>query len=235
MSRLAFSTRTQKRKGNGQKILFVTLLTALILSIGIATYFLSDPPSSLHSAASSIGANGLQLNLSVNSTTATINSGFTITVTDTNTLGVTNNLPRQSNWALGALGNSPCPSEDTSPLSIAVFKGNYSAANISSAQNIPLFPPSAPFSCPSRDYSNFVFAPRSDFVTASGISAPNGVKFTMSLTTTLRDYYNGVQLIPGSNMTSASQFSHLPVGSYTIAVGDEWGDLVIVHLAVVVS
>ncbi|MCL5068622.1 MAG: hypothetical protein M1368_09770 [Thaumarchaeota archaeon] len=228
MCKLTFSTRTRK-------IFFITLLTALMLSVGITTSLLSDRPSSLYSAGSGVGAQGLRLNLSVNSTTATSNGAFTITISDTNTLGVTNNLPRQNNWALGELANSACPSVDSSPLSVAVFKGVYSATNISSAQNVPLLPPGITFFCPSRDYTHFVFEPKSSVVTATGNSATNGVKFTMTTTITLRDYYNGVQLVPGSNTTSSSQFSHLPVGSYTVAGGDEWGDLVLVHLTVIGS
>lgn len=234
MSKLKSPIRTQKN-GNVRKAFFITLLIALILSVGIATSFLSDRPLSLFSTASSVGAQGLQLNLSVNSTTATSNGAFTITISDTNTLGVTNNLPRQDNWALGALANSACPSVDSSPLSVAVFKGVYSATNISSAQNVPLLPPGITFFCPSRDYSHFVFEPKSSIATATGNSAPNGVKFTMTTTITLRDYYNGVQLVPGSNMTSASQFSHLPVGPYTLVAGDEWGDMALVQLTVVQS
>ena len=132
-----------------------------------------------------------------------------------------NNVSRSSKWQLAALLNwtassSLCPKWDN----FVIFMGYYNQVNISHATNpIIIVAPNAALMCPNRNYSIYFFEPMSTQVSVTSIGN------TVSM--------NDSSVVPGHYSVGAKSVSPFASGTYTIAGGDEWGQLDILHFRVV--
>jgi YVTN family beta-propeller protein len=171
---------------------------------------------------------GLELSLSINSTTIETGQPINISLNLQNTFPRTNNVSAEWNWAFPSLRNFsysilPCPRWDT----FRIFNGYYSQSNVSSATPLYLWPTSEGYPpCPFWNFSNYLFQPSSNMMNVSNTFPSNyHVSFSTAESHSLSGYY-----LPGSNkFPPATPF---PVGVYTIAAGDEWGQLMMLHFNV---
>jgi hypothetical protein len=172
----------------------------------------------------------LKLELSINSSTIQSGQSINISLSLFNTLPRINNVTRASDWAIPALENSSgdfysCPGWD----SVLVFNGYYTQSNVSSAipMNVNV---DGPAYCPNLNFDNYVFQPTSSQATVYGaIADSSGVEYSMTSTNTIAGFVS-----PNSSYTQTSSAIPTPfgLGIYTIAAGDEWGQMVLLYFVV---
>ncbi len=209
----------------------LVLVIALILVAGLALVELSysnQVPSSSAFAlsASSQSVRDLNLTLSVNATIIHVGHSVSIGVAERNTLPQANNVSSAKDWPLTGLAIGPCGPLN-GPMGIQVMKGYYVADNVTDGKPIELYNP-APRSCPMilSEISAFDFQPSSDVASVIGGCSPNPC-FTQNMSSTISagGYWS-------SNFLHDPAFSNFGPGAYTIAAGDEWGTLAVLHFLV---
>ena len=170
-------------------------------------------------------AHGLSLSLSLDSTKYYTGNRVSIGVNEKNTLSKTNKVPTSETWPVGGLSVGPCGTYDY-PFGVAIFQGNYTAANILSATPLELYDPILRHSCPLilSEISSYVFQPSSDiadmFQISGSTAALTGEEMNSDVQPMPMGYWNG------STITDFEQ------GVYTVVAGDEWGALVVLHFTV---
>ncbi len=151
-------------------------------------------------------------------------SGATIgiSVSDYNPASSTLNLSKGSDWAVDGLGTGWCPSLYL-PFGIAVLRGVYTAANVSQAEPLEIFPMVA---CPMivMYIEGYSFQPMSD----NASILPGGGVATMATGISASGTY-------GAAGSEINQFSPFAPGTYTVVAGDEWGNLAFAYFTVVSS
>jgi hypothetical protein len=168
---------------------------------------------------------GLSLSLSLDSTKYYTGNGISIVVNEKNTLSKTNKVTTSEKWPVGGLSVGPCGTYDY-PFGVAIFQGNYTAANILSATPLELYDPILRHSCPLilSEISSYVFQPSSDiadlFQMSGSTAALTGEEMNSDVQPMSMGYWNG------STITDFEQ------GVYTVVAGDEWGALVVLHFTV---
>ncbi len=180
--------------------------------------------SHLSNATASENMNdSLQLRLSLNATTINPGQTLMITISEFNTLSTANNVTASDSWALDGLELGPCGHSygpNQGPLGVEVFSGHYTAANISQAQPLGVYP--SPIACPQfiRLMTGFLFQPLSDraYVLPDYGGNATGVSGGVAVG---REY---------TDLSSVGQ--PLNPGLYTIAGGDEWGSLLLLYVDV---
>ena len=188
---------------------------------------------------------GLSLRISVNGTTINEGEKLAITATIFNTLHSYSTVLPKDSWPFRGLlmfsGNWP-PCEYHSPFEIVVLKGNYSGEQVRA-----LDPGSVPEGTCKESWTieNLNFTANSDMVlvVARSISLPGyGIRtsgpVSVSITLTTNGYWVVSGLLSYPTSYGGGEYSYLPAphpftkGAYTIAVGDEWGQVDVVHLTV---
>jgi hypothetical protein len=134
-----------------------------------------------------------------------------------------------------------------SPLELLVLKGNFSASEVTStAESIGPNTTSGMFCFEQEDYTSFSFEPSSDLVYVASVYSVTGNASlpvvgpqNASVTVSTNGYWdNDTTLSYPSSYTTTGNYSFLDAqhpfveGVYTIAVGDEWGQLVVIHVTV---
>ena len=231
----------------------VIILVALIVVAAFAVtlvYIIPGTPnkttsySSTSSTASirSSSQTGLQLVISFNSTLIGTGDSVNLSVSARNILSTPNNKSSESDWALPALGQGfgPCTPLNNSPFRIAAFLGHYTMQNISQAKPLTVANPIGAYSC--AEISQFVylvFQPNSSNVEIYGCLGSSCLTqgpFQMN-----RSYFESYFQDAGYYTNSSSEigtttqsysYHILGVGDYTVAVGDEWGDLTLLYFTV---
>lgn len=178
-------------------------------------------------SVSVVSSHSLDLLLSVNSTVISPNEGVGITIQEKNTLLEANNVLLAKDWPMQGLTLGPCGPVNL-PMGIEVFQGYYTSANVSAARPLSLYDPNAVYSCPAilSGVASYAFQPLSDTAAIVGTCDPNPC-FTESVSS--EPSFDGYW---ASNPTQGSTFTAFPPGAYTVAGGDEWGALAVVHFAV---
>lgn len=223
-----------------QTVIASAVAIAIALSVGLGVYYLQAPRGGITTGSSpavgpgSIGSHpailtgeiapnsnlGLQLSLTISSSTYAPGQMVPINITETNTLSTVNKVSSQRNWPVSGLTLGPCGSLNY-PFGIEIFPGYYDQSNISQASNqsvLPFYKPGL-YPCPAiLIFSSYSFQPLSDVANVSFGS--------MNLTTVVET--NG----SWTGSMSSSAFQTFNPGVYTIVAGDEWGDLAIVHFSV---
>lgn len=193
---------------------------------------------------------GVKLKVSMNSTSIVdapsknIPSTILVTLSEYNILSHVNNLTANNGWPLANVSVGGCDYHE--PFGIAVYKGNYSLQNVSSASSIDLFPVSLGCVVPSLPAKSYSFLPDSN--TATIITSPYFESSNGNSTTTISKTYsseamtgsiqlNGyccrqVHLAGGAYTVGLIPFD---AGTYTLAAGDMWGDLVVLHFTVMTN
>ena len=245
--------------GYGRQIIVTSVIAVIIaLGIGLGAYYLVPPTAQATTTtitilpASSQSVNqtaGLRLQISINASTIvdnpSLNSSETILVSiaEYNVLPELNNVTAGNNWPIGNLSVGGCGSID--PFGIAVFEGYYTSTNISKASSMNLF---EVLSCPvepSPEY--YVFEPNSNSATI--ISYPLYISIAPNGTTTTNHQTYSMQLITDNISLNGYCCRDVPVGggaftfglipfaagTYTLAGGDGWGNLIIFHFTVSAS
>ena len=225
-------------------------VTSTSVSTQIATS-VSTVTSTVVVAASTQTVNqtsGVKLQVSLNSTSIVDNpsqntsSTILVTLSEYNILPHENNLTAANGWPLAHLSVGGCDFHE--PFGIAVYKGYYSLQNVSSASSIDVFERILGCPFPSLSAKSYSFLPNSNIATT--ITSPyilyssNG-----SLTTTVSKTYSAepvtdsIQLngyccrqIPMGGGSFTIGLIPFATGTYTLAAGDIWGDLVLLHFAV---
>jgi len=190
----------------------------------------------------------VELLASTNGTTIKVGQELAVTATLFNPLGQNYNISTNNHWSFnGLLMFSPtwpyC--YFYSPFELLVLKGNFSVSGvISTAENIGPNATSGMFCYEHKDYSSFRFEPTSGSVyVASRYSVTGNVSVigpqNASVTVSTNGYWdNNTSLSYPSSYASTGNYAFLEAqhpfveGVYTIAVGDEWGQLVVIHVTV---
>ena len=209
----------------------------LVIAAAASAVFASDPnnptgPSarsfSVFTTSQADAATGLTLGLELNATTITSGQTIELTASEYNSLPTMNNVTGASDWPIKGLGVSVCGTVND-PFGIAVFRGYYTASDISSAKALQRYPPYGLTSCPMilSEISQYQFYPKSSRMQIWGSCSPElcqVVNATASLS--VNGFWTGVPIIAYNVHMS------LAPGVYTVAAGDEWGQLVLLYFAV---
>jgi len=185
-----------------------------------------DVPNSLAPSISSTNAaTALRLGLSLNATT--IRSGQTVnfSVSEYNTLAVMNNVSASSSWPLKGLEVGPCGNL-REPFGIAVYRGYQSRSSVSSASAVSFIEPRV-FHCPLilSSISQYSFYPDGYKAQIWGSCTPEPCGSVEAISNIpLNGYWNSV--------FATSYHTDFPPGIYTVAAGDEWGQLVLLYFVV---
>jgi hypothetical protein len=182
-------------------------------------------------------ANGLELSLSLNSSSISTGQGIAATVRETNLLSRSDNVPVAEYWpecildecmvtsvSAGELALGPCGPVNF-PVGMVVLQGNYGPLNVSQAEALEIYQPGT--SCPAvlsgqASVTGFDFQPSSDNATLIGTCH--------AVAGCLREIIN--PMVSFSGYWSGGAFTSLPNGVYTVVAGDEWGDVAMVHFTV---
>ncbi len=137
-----------------------------------------------------------------------------------NTLPKANNASASTEFALDGLSLGSC-GRFASPYGVALYSGAYSAANLSLAQPLQIYPI---VPCPMfiRLVTGYLFQPASDMAL---ILPGSGNATEMLSMVNATGLYSG-----GGSMLSSP--APLPPGTYTAVAGDEWGALVAVQFTI---
>jgi hypothetical protein len=155
----------------------------------------------------------------VNGTTLSSGQALQISVSEYNTLSVTNNVSAEKNWAVGGLTLGVCPNIYVQPFGMAVFQGRYTAPTISQGTPLHIF---APVACPNyiRLITSYIFLPESiDAAVMPGGDLTSATPMSANITV------NGIY-------TQGTQSHPMDSGLYAIVAGDEWGTIEFVYVTV---
>jgi hypothetical protein len=215
----------------------VTILLVATFFIGVQEGVLVGPPASstttttttVSTGGSYVNASqGLELRLSVNvSSSSTGSSDGNVTVSmrvdEYNTLAAANNVSKAEEWGLQGLSLGSCGA-GAYPFGVALYRGAYTASNVSQAQPLQIYPDVA---CPMliRLVTGYLFQPASDLAVVLP-SGPNATPTQMSANVTAKAVYTTGAALPSSSSQPLSP------GTYTVAGGDEWGSVVLTQLTV---
>jgi hypothetical protein len=173
---------------------------------------------------------GIDLVVGLNSTTMAQGQDLPNIIEVVNTLPRINNVSVSNDFAVKPYAPK-CDPGDNTPIDVEMYSGYYETGNISSASPLPyqrLCP--APSSTSLADYKYYLFQP----------SSTNATLYGLTLSGTPSN--SGPMSLDLVNQTSVYQFMSsfpegvhpvLPVGIYTLVVQDFWGQMVILHFAVV--
>jgi len=178
-------------------------------------------------STSTVSADGLSLRFALNASAVPQGGAVHLTVGEWNTLSGQNGVGVSDAWAVRGLGVGPCGRLNF-PFGFEIVSGlYYNLTGLVSAQKIQLSPPGV-YSCPAilAGVTSYSFYPLSDVANITGpCSGGPGPCFRdgMNYSETVSTYWNGTSMAP------------LPVGAYTVVVGDEWGALLFGQFAVTAS
>jgi hypothetical protein len=160
---------------------------------------------------------GLRLGSVLDVTQAKSGEPIRITMNETNTLPQRVNMTSAKNWSLPHLTLGGCGTGNL-PFGLEVLRGYYTQANVSSAVSLELFPP-GPYNCPAiMSIQYYSFRPLSD--SFSFYPTMHAVQTPAIASVTVTGYY------------SSGTLHNLEPGIYTIAMGDEWGQLELLYFFV---
>jgi len=176
--------------------------------------------TTMPTSISTPAGNGLQLRVTVNATSLTSNDTLQVNVSEYNTLSTNNNVLAEKNWGIDGLATGACPNISVLPFGVALFRGQYTAQNVSQGVPLEIF---APVVCPNyiRLITSYTFLPESinaAIMPGGDLTSPTPMSATI---TTNGVYTNGIQLTP------------MDAGLYTLVAGDEWGTIEFLGLMVI--
>jgi hypothetical protein len=196
-----------------------------------------------NATSSSVSTDGIQLTTSINATGVSSGEGLAVTLSISNTLPTANNVSTSNDWAFQGVPVALWPVCYFSvPAEVAVLDGNYSA------NELPLLAGAKfQYGCAEGGPINqVIFQPNSDEANLTGYicslscyTGPLG-PYELSLNFTAHGYWDVQYLANSLNVPiigelPPSQPYSLPFvpGVYTVAVGDEWGQVDVLHFQVV--
>jgi hypothetical protein len=204
----------------------------------------AGPGSATETANSSLD---LELTLSVNSTTIPGEDAISITTSVLNTLPTANNLTASNGWAIDGLSSGPCDLGNSTnklyyPVGVGVFKGTYGLNNLSSAGSplsvwglvecVSYVVLIGSQSYPLNSITSYSLLPGSDSGTYAGYYGVSGSLAKGAFATRIVDQET-INATNGTGFYNSLQSS--PPANYTLVVGDEWGQVALLHFSVVAS
>jgi len=157
----------------------------------------------------------LRLESSLDQATVVEGNDIYGTITEQNMLLVTNDLPLLGNWR-ASLSTDGCGSFFNTAYGLGLYEGRYTAENVSTAKSMMIYPPSGPH-CPAMVCANSIrFRP----LQTIGSSLSLGGYWTENTTT----HTDG-------SVTYGTLHPFVP-GTYTLAVADQWGRLILRYFKV---
>ncbi|MGH2640006.1 MAG: hypothetical protein ACRDF4_12120 [Rhabdochlamydiaceae bacterium] len=179
---------------------------------------------------------GIELSLSVNQTLIQSGQAINVSAGIFNTLHKVDNVTGASDWATPTINSAasfPCPNY----LYYQVYQGYYGESNISSASSPAQTAPQESLPCLQNQRAYYLFQSLSDSASVPiGYYNTNSsvyyVSTLMAISGMLTGYY-----VPSFNSSGYIQDYQppppaFPPGTYTLAAGDEWGQLVLLHFFV---
>lgn len=166
---------------------------------------------------------GLMLILSLDNTSMKANSSLPFAITIVNPTSHDINISGASRWFLPDFPLAWWCPEPSIPYGFAVFGGHYTLANVSAAKNL-MYPDSYPgcISTGPTNSSTFSVPPQSTLPTPD---------LSQYFSSRIYSIIGGSIKAGGSTVEVLSLRSDVP-STYTIAAGDEWGDIVLVSFSV---
>ncbi len=152
-----------------------------------------------------------------------------VTMSEYNSRAEMNNVTHSDTWPVQELGIGPCGPINY-PTGVAIFNGYYTSSNITAAKALTLYTPGI-YNCPAIfSVSSYLFYPMNSTAVVYGSCSP-GPCFTTSISVSLTfgGYWTGT--IPIGAL-SGGTFQAFPRGHYTVAAGDEWGQLDLLYFVV---
>jgi hypothetical protein len=214
--------RTGKRRMRGNVnrnlVLLISTMTMLTIIVGCTTPITFDEYSS-----TIISSYGLNLTLSLDSTTYYPGEQISITIEERNTLATDNNIHVSDGWSVQGLNLGPC--DTIYPFGISILQGYYDAEGVVAITPLQLFDPNVVPPCaPILPAVFYDFQPWSDVaaIYTGYDSEPSSIDMIANVT-------------PAGFWTGSppnASFSNFSPGIYTVVGGDEWGALVILHFTV---
>jgi hypothetical protein len=224
-------------------VITTAITTTTTVTVGRTTVWLSNTTVTATSPLPNTPS-GLSLRIVVNGTTIGVGEALAITAIVFNPLPQNDNLSTSTDWPFHGLfmynQNWP-PCGYYPPFEVTVLAGNYSVSQLRSTGTEAVLGAAC---MESTTYTGFNFLTESNMVNVTGMySEAAGPEVfgpvNASVTVTTNGYWDNSSSIAyppayGSSEYDfvAAQHSFVP-GVYTIAVGDEWGELVVIHLTVV--
>ncbi len=212
----------------------VAVVAFLIIAAAASVVFAEDPnnpgyggmPTSLALTASSTNrATGLSLELALNATTVKSGQAVDIMASETNTLPTMNNVTASNQWPVKGLAvfESPCGTVNH-PFGMALYRGYY--GNVSLAKPLQLYAPEPVYHCPMilSKITQYSFYPENSTAQIWGSCVPGPCQtFAMFASLPVKGYWNTGFL---------SDHTALIPGVYTVAAGNEWGQLELLYFVV---
>jgi len=212
-------------------VIVILLLVILTVTTGCVHRAATTPsPTSttkinMNKSISSKSANGLILSLSLDSTTYQPGQNITIVVDEKNTLSKTNKVATSDNWVYDHFRGDPCDS--ISPFGAAIFRGDYTVSNFSTAAPLTIYDPLATLMCPAYPrVISYEFQPSSDTanIIADSKYDQGFNSWHLNYEVIIRRYWPDIK--------SGNYSTIFEPGVYTVVAGDEWGALVVLHFTV---
>jgi hypothetical protein len=160
---------------------------------------------------------GLRLDLSISQNVVSSAQPLLISVDSYNPASGYLNVTASNSWPLQGLKVGACYSS-VYPFGVAVYKGYYALSNVTLGNPLEVFPL---VPCPMliRLVTGYNFDPNSSNATIMPGTGPS-VSISSSVT------------VSGTFPGQGTKATPLPAGTYTVAAGDEWGTLVLLHFRV---
>ncbi len=226
--------------------------TVIVMVIVTAALGLGSPTSS-HSTITTSSVSlpdGIQLNLTLNSTSLLVGQKLHVTISIFNTLPQTNVIRTAndrhkyaSNFQfLGVPVALWAPCFYDLPTQMVVLKGDYDLSGLQATANVPFY-----YMCMEAvNVDHVIFQPTSDQASLTGIYDVDSSNqtlgpFTLAQNFTTGGYWNlqslaGELNIPiigsGANPNTPPDSTPFVPGQYTVAAADEWGQVAILHFSV---
>ena len=235
-------------------IALAAIVTILVAAVG-ATALVAYSGIRATAWATTVSPNGIEVVASVNSTTISVGQTLNISISLFNTLPTVNNVTTSTDdWNIRGFPVAiwpPCSND--LPIEFSLVKGDYSSGQLMAMNGI--YKNQSAYGCAESDaVQNVAFQPSSSHVNLTALVGVNNnlrsrtigpydlvTNFTVNgywwypitaadagdLNTPVPGGFNFVY--PEASPTDSTPF--VP-GVYTLAIGDEWGQMVLIHFTV---
>jgi hypothetical protein len=202
----------------------IAAVVVALVVVGAVLFYSSEGsrtyPVEISNGSSSVTnlPTGLRLSLEIDPANSKGGGAIEALVNETNTLRSSNDVTGANDVLFGSL--SPFPTGlYLTPMYLAVYRGNYVVSNLSSASPLAIMVQPTYTGMPAR-VEYFLFQPSSDQATAF----------------VSQQVSNGTWPLPSPSwsgpVSGRATFQGFSPGKYTVAAGDEWGEILLLYFVV---
>ena len=191
-------------------------------------------------ASSATSPDGLRLSASISATGIAVGQGITVALSIANTLPTTNTVRTEGDWQFTGIPVLEWPScYYPNSAEMVILNGTYTAQELRAATSVTLR-----YTCAEDvSFDHIVFQPNSDQVNATGVydvTNTNGTygPYLLQFAFVSTGYWDLQALASDLNPPSLGENGNSPEsiaftpGAYTVAVEDEWGQVVVLPFTV---